>query len=525
MVLYKFNGGGFAHLHIFKGKAMKKLLLVFVLMTSVCFASDVHIVKDTFTPNIWTAYIPADNVGEYYTAIKFGTPKGDDLYLPNITIFGMVYGKLRPAYSASAYDNPTESTLSTTGTWTEVASQGDGDWYIAFGSTTDAEMIYNVPENHNEIHITIRRLSGGADTDIEYDWSDGTTDGLLQLNNAGTSQGVQDIVLCTTATGAKSLRATSKLNAGNSQIIGFRSYNTNEVGDLSASDTDSLVYLTTRFGSTYGLGAIGTLGIDDATVVNMSDIVNPARAYEFAVKWDVQGGGVPNWTGGNTHYGDLPYVLGATFSAEGPELIVDGVSKSFVFDNTTNPRGTHYSGSRIFIQSDGTINHGTTDPTMSWIYNIEPTGMEVVGSITWGEAVEFESPNISAYTPMMVIGADLAVATNNFVFEDGTETAISESGNQTFTGKGNACSVIDTNRKLSITLTSFSPISKWLFVEADDKFYGQITDSIPGQPNPAAGQSLLLGGRWSVYRTDSQGNPLWKNIRYGNGYRSRYAYK
>lgn len=476
----------------FKGFNMKKFIVLLILaMGSWLQAADVSIVKSKFTPNEWTIYIPADDA-YYYSAIRLGTPYADDAYLPNFTILSMAYGKIRNGHRASAYDYATESTLSVTGSWSQTADRGDGDWYTI--KSASGTLTYNVPANHNEIHVTILRAPALANNVITFAWSDDSTTGLLKTDLTGMDTGVSDVVVTTTADGSKDLKITS--SSASAEIIGITSYDTDSIGDIASDADDGLAYYIGDYGNGYSLGQIAIANSADTSLVALADLANPARAYEFAVQW-CPAGGTPDWTGGNTHYlsTDSEYVMGAEYTS-GPELVVDGVSKSYTYDNTTNPRGQIYSGDRIVIQSTGYINQSTAiNPNMSFVYLAEPTGLTVVGSIIWNEAVEFSV----AYTPMMMMSTSFDTD-GYFSFLDGTKTAVSTIENQTITGKGNVCKIFSESKDIEVTLTSFSPIASWFYVEADNKFYGKIDDSILGGATPAAGDMLVLGGRWSINR-------------------------
>lgn len=514
---------------------MKKIIVLtmLMLMASLCFGGDVYLIKSKFTPNYWQAFIPADDTGEYYFQVGFGTPMDDDLYLPNFTMLDMTYGKLCDAKQASMAVSA--GTINTTDfgygsrNWGVAAGALDGDFIYAYetGDGSTRFMTYDPPDTHNELHVFIY-LTGNAQSDCAISWSDASTAGLTltDLGSTAGTGGIRELIVYknTTAIGNKVLKFVPA-NGKIIRILGIRSWDTNTKGDLSSDTDDCLVTAFTQVSASGGLCRLNpALCNNAANTFNITSNTTIGMAYEYAFQWD-SGGTDYDFSGGNQHYTadatNNPYVMASAYTTDGvgPEIFVDGVSKGGVYA-AENTRGIAYTGQRIVIHSKGTLTGQTsgTAPNHDLTYIIDRTGVTVTATTTWQSNIAFAATPL-IYAPMMPFSAVIdAGATIRFPL---TSTWIAVPAIDTeYTDVGSICELYYNNA--IIRMTSFCPIYSWKYSNSSSKIYGTIKDSFPGAPTPAAGDVLNLGCKYEVRRVKTNYTETWQGINAASGWLSNF---
>jgi len=201
-----------------------------------------------------------------------------------------------------------------------------------------------------------------------------------------------------------------------------------------------------------------------------------------------------------------PYIMDAAYATNGPEIIVDGISKGLVFDNATGQAQNYIAeAEQVSIRSSGYASAGVMTPDMEMAYNFDKAGFSMMTSIAWDGDVTFDAhPNEAMYSMMLPFNSSV-ISTGSYVVQrpDTTKTDFA-AGTAITTATLPASSSLDIylNDGPLIKLTNNCPSDGWKYIAGSTyKFYSVIRpEAMAGGTTPASGDKWLIAGHIEVKR-------------------------
>ncbi len=453
--------------------------------------TDTSLARDSNNSRRWSAWIPADNVGRYWTRYDMAVPT--DVNLTYIAMQKVLYGRVR---EGAIFDR---DDLTTNGTWADA--DGNGWFYVQSNTSADyAEAI--IPPDHNVLQVCFYNINGNGGT-VSFAWNDAEAD-TFDLTAYDTGDNVNEPSWVTVATnstkadGARALRVTLTNNT-RVRVVSIRSFIGDSVGDPANAGHDFITDLDVGNNGTKVGGFHKESAADDEVWV----LGNNGSASEFGLLWAADGG-VKKITGGITHFtaGNAPYTYHAGEYATGPDIFVDGVAADEIWDDANNPRGTILTGGNITIKSTGFADwdeSGTEDanePDLTWVYCLTAQSLDVTISIIINAATDIHAT--TKYAGMLRIPPANA---NGYMTQLPSLTRNDLTVDRNLAG--NSCELYLDGIPAVISLSVSGPAAAIWWLEANKKMH--IRADIPGDfggTDPAAGDVLTFGGHYEIRNPD-----------------------